>query len=100
MGELFKMQSCFVLYATIGWSIGFVILHRIKLCFVRSVVPCGTYFLKEYPNDFLEGRELLDSYENPPGQPYVAPSARPSTPKAKDDLGSFQVSKQGISRVT
>lgn len=58
-----------------------------------STISCWTYFLKEYPANFLNGRELLSSYIDPPEQAYVLPSLRPSTLQLKDDLDYPSMSK-------
>lgn len=60
-------------------------LHK-RFIFFRENFLCWTYFLKKYPDNFLEDRQLISNYGNSVEKPYVKPSDRPRTPKPLDDL--------------
>lgn len=58
----------------------------IALFSCRASYSCWTYFLKNYPVDFLNNRELISNFSDSTEKPYVRPGDRPGTPKAADDL--------------
>lgn len=52
----------------------------------RSNYPCWTYFLRNYPDDFMKDRPLISDFKDSDGKRYVRPEDRHGGPKAMDDL--------------
>lgn len=63
-----------------------IFFEKINKSLFRSSRLCWTYFLKNYPADFMQDRQLISNYEDSIEKRYVKPAERPSSPKPFDDL--------------